>query len=430
MVDMNLFHCLAIFSLLVIFSFFIERLSAKTRIPSVFFLLVSGMFLRMGADRLGVAVPGLDFTLQALGIVGLVFIVLEGALDLELSRERMPMVARATLSAVLVLGLTSFALASVYRAWLDLPWTTCLLNAVPLAVISSAVAIPSARRLPEDRREFLIYEATLSDILGILAFNFLASHTVLDRGAFGSLGFDVLLTLGVSAGAILALAWIVAKVRDTSKFTLLFALLVLAISVGKIIHLPTLLLVFILGLAMNNPALLLGRFGFNEGRLSRMKAELRFLRRLTSEGSFALRTFFFIVFGFSFTLGELASWRALGLGIGVLALVFLVRAGYFSAVERGRLFPEALLAPRGLITVLLFLSIPPDRLIPQVGRDVVCIVILGSTFVLAGTHVWFGIRSRRMAEMAGSAGIAGAAGTEEFIAAGAQAPVQADGVAS
>jgi Kef-type K+ transport system membrane component KefB len=419
MVNMNLFHYLAIFSLLVIFSFFIERLSAKSRIPSVFFLLVSGMFLRLAADRLGISIQGLDFTLQALGIVGLVFIVLEGALDLELSRERMPMVARATLSAVLVLGLTAFCLAGIYRAWLDLPWTTCLLNAVPLAVISSAVAIPSARRLPEDRREFLIYEATLSDILGILAFNFLLAHQVIDRGAFGSLGFDILLTLGVSAGAILALAWIVAKVRDTSKFTLLFALLVLAISVGKIIHLPTLLLVFILGLAMNNPALFLGRFGFSMGKLSRLKVELRFLRRLTSEGSFALRTFFFIVFGFSITMGDLASWKALALGTGILILLFLVRAGYFAAVERRRFFPEAFLAPRGLITVLLFFTIPSDRLIPGIGRDVVCIVILGSTFVLAGAHVWFGIRSREAT---------GSADADELIAASAEAPMQADGV--
>ena len=45
-----------------------------------------------------------------------------------------------------------------------------LLHTIPLSILSSAIILPSIDNLDEDRREFMIYESTFSDIIGIVGF--------------------------------------------------------------------------------------------------------------------------------------------------------------------------------------------------------------------------------------------------------------------
>ena len=47
-----------------------------------------------------------------------------------------------------------------------------MIYAIPLSIVSGAIVIPSVVNFREERREFMIYEATFSDILGILFFYF------------------------------------------------------------------------------------------------------------------------------------------------------------------------------------------------------------------------------------------------------------------
>ena len=47
-----------------------------------------------------------------------------------------------------------------------------VIYATPLSIISSAVAIPSSAGLREQEKEFVVYESTFSDILGIMVFNY------------------------------------------------------------------------------------------------------------------------------------------------------------------------------------------------------------------------------------------------------------------
>ena len=49
-----------------------------------------------------------------------------------------------------------------------------------LAIISSAIAIPSAQSLDQKSREFIIYESSLSDIIGVIVFNFVALNAIID----------------------------------------------------------------------------------------------------------------------------------------------------------------------------------------------------------------------------------------------------------
>jgi Kef-type K+ transport system membrane component KefB len=379
---------LVVLGSLAVLAFLWDLLSRRTGIPSVLFLLGTGMAMRTAAPALGFEVGDFNDLLQVLGSVGLVFIVFEGSLDLELSRERLPLITRALVAAFAILLLTAWAIAAIYHFQLHLPWQQVWLNAAPLAVISSSVAISSARDLDTHRREFVIYESTFSDILGIFLFNFLLANHTIHAGAFVGLSLDTLYVLLISAAATAALLYLVAKTQSTSKYTLLFALLVLAYAIGKMAHLPTLLLIFVLGISLNN-ARLLPLPGLRNGSAARrLRHELRVLKRFTGEGAFLLRTYFFALFGFSIDLHTLASMKTLVTGLLILATLTFVRAAFLYAQLRRPPFPEAFMAPRGLITVLLFYSIPADQLIPVVGRDVILVVILGSTLLMTGGLQW------------------------------------------
>lgn len=47
---------------------------------------------------------------------------------------------------------------------------SALLYAVPFSIISSAIAIPSTRSMCRENREFVVYDTSFSDILGVVFF--------------------------------------------------------------------------------------------------------------------------------------------------------------------------------------------------------------------------------------------------------------------
>jgi len=380
---MTHYHTIILLGALAVLAFLWDMLSRRTRIPTVIFLLLTGMALRIAATHFDLPVPPFEGALQVIGSIGLVFIVFEGAMDLELTRERKGLILQAFISALSILVLTAWAIATIYHNLVEVSWHRAWVNALPLAIISSSVAIPSSRSLDSHRREFVVYESTFSDILGILLFNFILAHSVLDAASFTGLGWDIIWVTALSAVATASLLYLVAKTEAASKFTLLFALLVLAYAVGKLAHLPTLLLIFALGICLNNARLLPLPLVNTSSAARRLRQELRILKRLTGEGSFLLRTYFFVLFGFSMRLVSLGEARTLGIGLLILATLLGVRAAFLFLLLRRVPLPEALMAPRGLITVLLFYSIPEGIVMPVVGQDVILVVILGSTLLMA-----------------------------------------------
>ena len=84
------------------------------------------------------------------------------------------------------------------------------------------------------------------------------------------------------------------------------------------------------------------------------------MRVVTAESAFVVRTFFFIIFGWSVYLGSLLSFNVIGLGLLVLVIIYLIRALILFLFNGTDVNPQLFLAPRGLITILLFFSIPKD----------------------------------------------------------------------
>ncbi|MGV3503304.1 MAG: cation:proton antiporter [Adhaeribacter sp.] len=373
-------------SLIVVLSYLFNIIVKKIKVPSVLLLLATGMIFRYISQHYDVDIPNTKGFLSFLGIVGLILIVLEGSLDLKLTRDKAAVI-RKSLSAALLILLGSSLLLAVLIQWLtQAPFQHCLANAVPLAVISSSITIPSVASLAEDKKEFLVYESTFSDILGIMLFNYIVLNDRVTLGSVVQFGTDFVLVSVISVLSCLVLLFLLGKLKYHVKFFLIIAVLMLAYAVGKLFHLSTLLLVLVFGLVINNSKL------FIRGPLARyidtgdLKKDLRELKLITAESAFLVRTFFFILFGFSIDLSTLADIQVLFTGFVIVDAILLVRFLHLRYIARRSLIPELFIAPRGLITILLFYSIPEKFIIPAFSEGILLVVV-----VLTGLLMMFGL---------------------------------------
>jgi hypothetical protein len=105
---------------------------------------------------------------------------------------------------------------------------------------------------------------------------------------------------------------------------------------------------------------------------------------VTAEAAFVIRTFFFIIFGWFVSLGSLISFNAIGLGLLVLVITYLVRTIVLFVFNGKDIFPQLFLAPRGLITILLFFAIPENlNPISDNFQGILLFVILLSCVVMS-----------------------------------------------
>ncbi|SHK68821.1 cation:proton antiporter [Hymenobacter psychrotolerans] len=364
-------------SIAVILSYLFDVVARATKVPSVLMLLLTGIALRQAADYFDFALGIPQVVLEIFGVIGLIMIVLEGALDLKLTRDKAPLIRRSFLAALLMLVVQAVAIALLLQAYVGAPFQTCLVNAIPLAVISSAIAIPSVANLMGEKQEFIIYESTFSDILGIMLFNFALQDNFAQGISVVTFTRDVVAVMVVAVLSTAALAFLLGRIRLHVKFFLILAFLILLYSLAKQLHLSSLVLVLVFGLAVNNAELLL-----RGPKLQRwlhpeqLAAELHPLKSITAESAFLIRTFFFLLFGFSITLSSLVSGSLLLQGLLIVAVLTGIRYLYLRYIAKSDLIPELFIAPKGLITVLLFYSIPDEHHIGEVGENILFVVIL------------------------------------------------------
>ncbi len=175
-------------SIIVILSFWFNGISKKTNIPSVLMLIVLGIVLQYVLGYFVPDKPEFDGALEILGIVGLIMIVLEAALELELKKEKIIPILKAMVIALIgLVGSAWVAALIMYQFIPEMTMQSAWLYATPLSILSSAIIIPSVSGLSETKKEFHIYESTFSDIMGIMMFYFLIGglNPAEDTGATG-----------------------------------------------------------------------------------------------------------------------------------------------------------------------------------------------------------------------------------------------------
>jgi len=370
------------FSAVVIAAYAFDIIGRKLHLPSVVLLLAAGIVLRHVFDGFGWSVPYLDQLLPVLGTIGLVLIVLEGALDLELTHEKKPLVLRTLFVAVAGLALSLGAIATALHELLGVDWTRAVLTACPFAVISSAIAIPGAVSLAPHRGEFVVYESALSDILGVSVFAALLAA----RGDV--LRFVVNLSLASAASLALGLAFIALlyvllnRLTGHVKFLPIFFLLMLLYAIGKLSHLSPLVLVLAFGLLLNNAFLLRRIEWLRQHESESFEADVGQFKQLVAEGAFFVRTYFFLLLGYTTQLSDFTSgttWLLAGI---ILAVVYATRLPLLAIAVPRDIRPLLWIAPRGLITVMLYLSLPPAMRVAEFPEGAVMLVVLLTAVVM------------------------------------------------
>lgn len=347
---------------IIILSFFFNILAKKTNIPSVLMLILLGMGIKSLLAHYNVVDEDLKLhsILEILGNVGLVMIVLEAALDLKLEKEKTGMIVKSFLTAILGLGGSMLALGAFF--YYIFPGTdvyTVILYATPLSIMSSAIIIPSVGGLTGKKKEFMVYESTFSDILGIMVFYFMIGA---EGGAGGgSIIWEIILNVVVTAVLSGVVAYVMVylfqHLKMQVKLFLIIGVLLLLFAVGKYFHLSSLLIILAFGLVLNNSELFFQGFLQKYFDVSKVKPILRDFHNLTLESAFLIRTFFFVVFGLSITVSSLYNWEVAVNSVAIVAILLTVRYIVLKLVAKQNLFPELWIAPRGLITVLLFFAL-------------------------------------------------------------------------
>ena len=368
-------------SLIIIFSYGYNALARKTNIPSVLMLIVTGFILSLFFE---LDDEGLTPVLKFLGTVGLIMIVLEAALDLHLDREKAGLITKSFFIALALLALTSFAIAMVLRFFFETTSFTAMVYAIPLAIMSSAIIIPSVANLSEHKKEFLVFESAFSDIAGIMFFNFLLDSAKFSGAAEISVNVagNILLTLVIAIVFGYIIIVLIQRIDAEVKLFLPIATLLLLYAVGQLFHLSSLIFILAFGLMLNNHQL------FFRGPLKRyilpkaFRTLLSELKLITLESSFLIRTFFFIVFGMSITLDGFTSASVFLIALLALAAIYGLRFFALKVVTPKQLEPALYIAPRGLITILLFYKIPEELMITGFSEGTLLLVILISSLIM------------------------------------------------
>jgi len=375
------------FCVLLLIAYVFDLTSSKTKIPSVILLLLLGWTVRQLTVLLDIHLPDFSPILPVLGTVGLILIVLEGSLELELNKSKLGLIKKSFLGALIPMIALAFLLAFAFMHFGHFGFKVSLTNAIPFCVISSAIAIPSVRNLSSENKEFVIYESSLSDIIGVLIFNFLALNETIDLFSFGNFALQLIIITVISFIATIGLSFLLSKIEHHIKFVPIILLVVLIYAVSKIYHLPGLIFILIFGLSIGNLDELKRFKWIEKFKPDELNNEVNKFKELTIEGAFLVRALFFLLFGFLIETSEVLNSETFTWALGIVFFIFAFR---FIQLKFSKLSVQSLMfvAPRGLITILLFLSIEPSQTISLVNKSLIIqVIILSALLMMIGLMV-------------------------------------------
>lgn len=368
-------------SILLLLAYVFDITASKTKIPSVILLLILGFCVKIITENLNISVPNLNPILPILGTIGLILIVLEGSLELEINKSKLPLIFKSSFVALIPLFVISFGIAYYLNHFENSPLKLALANAIPIGIISSAIAIPSARNLLNSEKEFITYESSLSDIFGVIFFNFITLNDNIGSKTFGNFTIELFAMLVISFVATLLLAGFLNKIKHHIKFVPMIIIVLLIYGISKLFHLPALLFILIFGLFLSNID------GFRHYKFVQKYHSVNFskdihkFKEITTELAFLIRSLFFMLFGFLLDIADVLNSGTILFAISITAGIFLVRF-LILKLFKIQTNPIVFIAPRGLITILLFLSMPISQQINQIDKSLIIQVIILSALIM------------------------------------------------
>lgn len=366
---------------LLLLAYLFDLSAAKTRVPSVILLLLCGWVVKQVLITVEITLPDFSPLLPVFGTVGLILIVLEGSLELEINKSKFQLIRKSALVALIPMLVFSSFLAFLFNYYQGIAFKDAFINAVPFSVISSAIAIPSVKSLTSYNREFVIYESSLSDIIGVILFNFVAFNAVINFSAFSDFFVQIFLVLLISFLCIILLSFLLNRIEHHVKFVPIIILIVLIYALCKIYHLPGLIFIMLFGLFIGNMDELRRFTWIDKFKPDELKKEVHKFKEIIVEFAFLIRVLFFLLFGFLIETADILNTESLGWALIIVITIIVIRAIALKLFKLP-IQPLLFIAPRGLITILLFLSILPANTIALVENALVIQVIILSALVM------------------------------------------------
>ena len=365
----------------MLLAYLFDLTSSFTKIPSVILLLVSGWLVKQACNAFEITVPDLNSLLPVLGTVGLILIVLEGSLELDVDKTKIPMIKKSIVVAFLPMIVLAALLGYLFQYVGGYTLKDSIAYAIPFCVISSAIAIPSVKALNSRIREFVVFETSLSDIIGVLLFNFVALNAVINTDSLIEFFVEISLITILSFIATIALSLLLTKVNHHIKYSPIIIIIILFYGVSKIYHLPGLIFIMVFGLLLGNIKRISTLKFFRKINYKAIEIEVKKLHELSVEAAFLIRSLFFLLFGFLMHTKDVLNTDTIIYALGIVAAIILIRWVQL-LIYKIPLMPILFIAPRGLITILLFVALFPEPKDSIVTKALVIQVIVISSLVM------------------------------------------------
>ena len=192
--------------------------------------------------------------------------------------------------------------------------------------------------------------------------------------------------------------YIIQNLKGSARFFLFLSVLVLLYSVGKMFHLSSLIIILMFGILLRNHKVVLFRQLEKWLKDERIEGVFQDFKMIINETSFLVRTLFFVVFGMTLPLTTLLDENVWVISGIFLLVTYLLRFVLYFIVEKKDTMPQTLIAPRGLISVLLFFAIPESLKRERFESGVLFVVIISTSIIMA-----FSLIATRKKEAASSA---------------------------
>ncbi|MBN2338235.1 MAG: cation:proton antiporter [Acidobacteria bacterium] len=368
----------------ILVGFLAHLLFRVTKIPSV--LLLIGIGIVLGPVTGWVTSGSLVAIAPFFGTLALLIILFEGGLGLDVSSVR-TQAPKASILSLLGFLISFLAVGALAFFGLGMPVIHSLLLASLLGAASPAIVIPlvSGLSVRQEVRTLLKLESALGDVLLIVAVLFLLDAHATGKQSVPGIALALFLSIAVAfvissvAGALWArlIGWM-GKEPLAYMLTLGFVFL-LYFGVEELGG-SAAFAVLMFGMILENMHVVADRVGpqiryfFGIDIRAEQFVLQAFMKNITEELSFLVRTFFFVYLGLLLDFGALTPAIALS-GIAMAVLLFggryaavraVLRKGAYTAGERQVVLS---MLPRGLATAVMAflpvqLGIPGAELFP------------------------------------------------------------------
>jgi Kef-type K+ transport system membrane component KefB len=383
------YYALILFSGIIIASYFFNILSKKIHVPSVILLIFFGILLQLifSLFSYSLSLNYLKTPLHFLGIVGLIFIVLEATLDLKITRHKFPLIINSFILALGSIVLVMLPITYMFIYFYEMDFYPAIIYSVPFSLMSSAIIIPSVSTLSNKfSKEFMIYESTFSDILGIMIYYYLIhSYQVGDIvNVTLDISVSLFITIVMSVSFSFFLLWLFKNFKDEYMLFLIFSILILIYVLGKLMSLSSLLIIFCFGILINNLS-----FFHDLTKLKALKPRkgldetISLLKKFTDQFSFVIRSLFFVVFGLFINIKNILSVHILTITFLIVILIYTSRFIFIKILLKNKSNIILTTASRGLVSVLLFYAIPPNLKNDSIPEAILILLIIITSLIMS-----------------------------------------------